>query len=412
MTGVIDEQPVSGNPGESTPLSILIVEDEAIVADDLKVTLMDLGYTVTGTVKSGEAALETIGRVRPGLILMDIHLAGVMDGVDTAAEIRRRWGIAVIYLSAYADPGLLERARHTEPYGYLVKPFDERELHSVIEMAAFKYTMDRKLRESEERLILLNSELETRVAERTATLLQQVLFLQQLIDTIPAPVYYKDTNGCYLGCNTAFETYTGLTRRDIVGKPDTSFLPGDMAALSGVKDQQLIDRRGIQVYQAKFPHADHTYRDVIFKKATFGTADGEISGLIGVMIDVSDRIRAEQALRECEERYLALTGDQTELVFRITPGRKCTFANPAFLAFFQRDTKETVGFLFALPVHPKDTVRMQQHLSSLTRDRPVGRITCGIVLPDGTERTIQWTTRAFFHADGTVAEYQFTGHGA
>jgi PAS domain-containing protein len=108
------------------------------------------------------------------------------------------------------------------------------------------------------------------VAARTVSLGQQLQFLQQLIDTIPTPVYYKDAKGEYLGCNNAFEVYTGIPNREIVRKTDTTLFPSDMAVLSAEKDSQLMSRRGIQVYQAKFPHADQQYRDVIFKKATFG----------------------------------------------------------------------------------------------------------------------------------------------
>ena len=133
------------------PSRILIVEDEAIVASDIKETLTGLGYTVTGIAKSGEIALEKVEETRPDLVLMDIHLAGTMDGIQAAGEIRAKYSIPVIYLTAYADAPLLERAKVTEPYGYMLKPYDDRELHSVIEMALYKHRMEHRLRESEER---------------------------------------------------------------------------------------------------------------------------------------------------------------------------------------------------------------------------------------------------------------------
>jgi PAS domain S-box-containing protein len=411
MTEGNDSRSIAGSGTEpaQTPPSILIVEDESIVASDIKETLVSFGYPVKGTKRSGETALEAIALDRPDLVLMDIHLAGKLDGVETAVEIQKRFSIPVIYLTAFADKDLLERARLTGPYGYILKPFEERELHSVIEMAWFKYGMDKKLQESEERLRQLNEELEKRVAERTASLQEQVLFLQQLIDTIPAPVYYKDAMGQYLGCNTAFETYTGIVKRDIIGKPDTSFLPSDMAVLSGAKDQELVSRRGIQVYQAKFPHADHTYRDVIFKKATFKDHAGEIAGIIGVMIDISDRISGEAALKESEERFAAVTEDISEIVYRITPNHTCTFANRAFLTTFKRKAGETVGFVFSPPVHADDAPRLRDYLLSLTREKPVGKITYRVIMPDSTHLNLQWTIRAFFDVDGQVREYQFTG---
>jgi PAS domain S-box-containing protein len=128
---------------------ILVVEDEAIVANDIRETLITLGYGVAGMAKSGESALEKVAETRPDLVLMDIHLIGKMDGIEAAGQIHIKYGIPVIFMTAYADNALFERAKVTEPYGYMVKPYDERGLHSAIEMALYKHTMERRVRESE-----------------------------------------------------------------------------------------------------------------------------------------------------------------------------------------------------------------------------------------------------------------------
>jgi len=128
---------------------ILIVEDEAIVANDIRETLVSLGYGVAGMAKTGESAVAKAAEVLPGLVLMDIHLAGAMDGIEAASRIHRQSGIPVIFLTAYADTALLERAKAAEPYGYIIKPYDERSLHSAIEMAFHKYTIECRLKESE-----------------------------------------------------------------------------------------------------------------------------------------------------------------------------------------------------------------------------------------------------------------------
>ena len=140
--------------------AVFIVEDEAIVANDIRETLISLGYASAGIAKSGEIALEKIGQARPDLVLMDIHLAGEMDGVETAGKIHALYDIPVIYLTAYADKLLLERAKITEPYGYVLKPYDERELHSVIEMALYKHRIEREIRKRDAVLFAVSSAVE------------------------------------------------------------------------------------------------------------------------------------------------------------------------------------------------------------------------------------------------------------
>jgi CheY-like chemotaxis protein len=140
--------------------AIFIVEDEAIVANDIRETLKSLGYAVPGIAKSGELALEKVRDTKPDLVLMDIHLAGQLDGVETAGKIHVLYDIPVIYLTAYADKALLDRAKITEPYGYVIKPYDERELHSVIEMALYKHRIEREIKKRDSVLFAVSSAVE------------------------------------------------------------------------------------------------------------------------------------------------------------------------------------------------------------------------------------------------------------
>ncbi|WP_432738762.1 HD domain-containing phosphohydrolase [Maridesulfovibrio sp. FT414] len=127
---------------------ILIVEDEAIVALDIRGRLTALGYTVVGVAPSGEKAIQLAAEHVPDLILMDIMLEGIMDGIDTAAVIKEHQSIPVIYLTAYADNETLTRAKVTEPFGYIIKPFEDRELNLTIEMALYKHKAERTLNEN------------------------------------------------------------------------------------------------------------------------------------------------------------------------------------------------------------------------------------------------------------------------
>jgi two-component system, response regulator PdtaR len=131
--------------------SIILVEDEIIVAADVKNRLENMGYSVLGIFDTGEEAIEKVGELKPNLVLMDIVLKGEMDGIDAALKIRELFNIPIIYLTAYSDEKTLERAKITEPFGYVLKPFEDREIQSAIEMAIYKHQMEKKLKESEEK---------------------------------------------------------------------------------------------------------------------------------------------------------------------------------------------------------------------------------------------------------------------
>lgn len=129
---------------------VMIVEDERIVAEDIRRSLENLGYTVLSIVSSGGKAIDEAKEKSPDLVLMDIILKGKMDGIEAAAQIRSRFNIPVVYLTAYSDDIILERAKITEPFGYIIKPFNERELHINIEIALYKHKIEKELKESRE----------------------------------------------------------------------------------------------------------------------------------------------------------------------------------------------------------------------------------------------------------------------
>ncbi|NEO33036.1 MAG: response regulator [Symploca sp. SIO3C6] len=121
---------------------ILVVEDESIVALSIQNRLEALGYAVAANLPSGEAAVKTAGETRPDLVLMDIRLRGKIDGIQAADQIRNRFQIPVVYLTAYTDEETINRAKFTEPYGYILKPFEPRDLCTTIEIALYKHQME------------------------------------------------------------------------------------------------------------------------------------------------------------------------------------------------------------------------------------------------------------------------------
>lgn len=175
---------------------IFIVEDEFVIAKDIKRCLIKYGYSVVAIASSGEKAIERALELKPDLILMDIVLSGKMDGIEAAKEIQSGLDVPIIYLTACIDKTILERAKMTGTYGYMLKPFEDKELYSTIEMALYKYEMEKMLKEKSEQLVDINKNLEKRVEEeirerrRHEQLLMQQSKLTCMSDMISAIAHH------------------------------------------------------------------------------------------------------------------------------------------------------------------------------------------------------------------------------
>ncbi|MBF0119637.1 MAG: response regulator [Desulfobacterales bacterium] len=130
-------------------MKIQIVEDEILVAEDIAMSLKDMGYNISSIVSSGKEAIHRSEQDKPDLIIMDIVLKGEIDGIDTASKITQIYDIPIIFLTAFSDNSIIERAKSIRPYGYLIKPFSEKELNITIQMALEKSSMEKKIKESE-----------------------------------------------------------------------------------------------------------------------------------------------------------------------------------------------------------------------------------------------------------------------
>ena len=144
---------------------VLVVEDETLIAMELKDRLERNHYTVCGVIARGEEAIEQVGQLRPDLILMDIHLAGKLSGIETAKRFQAKINIPIIYLTAFSNSMLVKQAAKTQPYGYLVKPFEERELCAMIETTLYKHMMEQRMRNNERRLAALFDQSAVGIAE-------------------------------------------------------------------------------------------------------------------------------------------------------------------------------------------------------------------------------------------------------
>ena len=176
-----------------TEKQLLIVEDEIIVAEDIRRSAQHMGYAVLSIASSGEEAIKKAQELNPDLVLMDIMLNGEMNGIEAAEQIRS-FNIPVIYLTAYSDERTFERAKITEPFGYVIKPFKERELQINIEIALYKHEMEKKLKESKQ-------------------------WLSAIINGIGDAVIATDTGGLVNVMNPIAEVLTGWKLGEASGKP-------------------------------------------------------------------------------------------------------------------------------------------------------------------------------------------------
>jgi two-component system response regulator LytT len=171
--------------------SILVVEDESIVAKDIQNSLKKLGYSVPSVENSGEDAIDAAGQHRPDLILMDIMLKGDISGIEAADQIKKRYQIPVIFLTAYADESTLNKAKVTEPYGYIIKPFKEIDLHTSIEMALYKHGKEQEIRKERDlySAIVLDKSVENCIFVKSNSRLvkvktQEIYFVEALKDYV------------------------------------------------------------------------------------------------------------------------------------------------------------------------------------------------------------------------------------
>jgi DNA-binding LytR/AlgR family response regulator len=194
-------------------INVLVVEDESIVSKDIQHSLKKLGYHVVGAAATGEKALELVRSENPDIVLMDIMLKGDMNGIEVAEVVRNEFNIPVIFLTAYADESTLSKAKVTEPYGYIIKPFKEIDLHTSIEMALYKHKKTRELEKERDYLYTLVDNKET---------VDGFIFVKsnsKLVKLNTKDIYFIEALKDYVVINTRDTRYTiHSTMKDIEQK--------------------------------------------------------------------------------------------------------------------------------------------------------------------------------------------------
>jgi PAS domain S-box-containing protein len=260
---------------------ILIVEDESIVAKDIRHSLQNLGYAVAAILASGEDAVAQVRELKPDLVLMDVRLKGRLDGIMAAEQIRALVSVPVVYLTAYIDDHTLKRAKSSQAYGYLLKPFEERDLRTTIEMALYRHTMEQKLQESQE-------------------------WFATTLRCLGDAVIATDAAAVIQLINPIAEDLTGWPRSEAFGRP--------LSDVFCLKDQTLAWQQN-QSAQAAEPALPASGKDSIlvardgnsvaidYTAAPIRSGAGGASlGIVIIFRDVSSRLQAQNRERELQER--------------------------------------------------------------------------------------------------------------
>ncbi len=253
---------------------IMVVEDENIVALDLRYQLEKNGYDVPAIFSSGEEAVQNIEKLQPNLVLMDIQLQGNMDGVEAAKIIRDEYKIPVVFITAFADDTTFQRAKSIDPFGYIIKPFEERILRTTIEMAIYKAEIDRKLVASEERY--------------------RNFFEEDLSGDFVA-----QSDGTIFECNPAFlNMFKFESRERAIGTNINNLFTDDEEKKNFW--EELKSKKKLRLMELEFNNQAEEVIEVM-ANVIADFEDNTIKEIKGYLIDTTERKRLEEQLRQSQK---------------------------------------------------------------------------------------------------------------
>lgn len=294
--------------------TVLIVEDEVIVAKDIQAMVQTRGYEAPAIAYSGEEAIKKAEEIKPDLVLMDIVLRGEMDGITASEQIRNRLDVPIVYITAYAEDKTIARAKVTEPFGYLLKPFEERELHTAIEIALYKHKLEKALRESEERFYTF-------------------------FDGLPVGVIMSDSEGSIMAANKAISRLIGYPQEKLIGRHFAEITHSEdwdnckdlyNSLINGERDRYLNDRRfmrkdreiiwsrehasAIKDEKGNFKYATLIIEDLTELKQVEETLLRKKTELKSALTECQ---RIEEALALTEQKYKEIAEFLPDLIYRM-----------------------------------------------------------------------------------------------
>ena len=297
-------------------VDILVVEDERIIALDLQDQLVGLGYSVPAIVSNGADAMRLAEQLRPTIVLMDVFIEGDMDGIETAEELYRRFRIPVVFLTAYSGEQLLERATGTMPFGYLLKPFETRELHATLQVALARRNAEIALERSEQRLALALRSSDLAVFEW---------------DVDSGRV---DIHGVVPAIARAFTPTKPARWDDLVAR----ILPGDRPVLARAVGSALRDGGHVSLHLRTLePWAQVGWIEFAADAHPAGPAGGP--RLIGTLRDIGERRRAEERLHQAGVVYDTIA----EAIMIVDREGRVVSVNPAFRELTGFDEEDIAG---------------------------------------------------------------------
>lgn len=276
-----------------TSTRILIVEDERIIAEDLRECLELMGYEVMGIATSGQQAIDLVGAEQPDLMLMDINLRGDIDGVEVARQLSGSVDVPVIFLSAFADKQIVERAKQVGPFGYLVKPYKESELRTTIEVTLYKHQVELQNKSMQLRQQHQLRELKARERE--------VRKLSYAVEFSPAAIAISDPQGWIEYVNAAFCELTGHAAAAVQGTALAELLGGGQAAELEADIRRGIDQSGVWRGQLRVLKPDGEPLWIAQSIASIRSAADQIDHWVSVGEDISEKIRKERRQTVCHQ---------------------------------------------------------------------------------------------------------------